>query len=106
MEYLYPGLTHYLILAAILFVIGLYGIFTCRNAIRLLMCVELILNAVNINMVAFANFSDPDFIRGAVFAIFIMAVAAAEAAVAFAIVLSIYRNRKTVDMEKFDILKW
>ena len=70
------------------------------------MCVELILNAVNINMVAFANFSDPDFIRGAVFAIFIMAVAAAEAAVAFAIVLSIYRNRKTVDMEKFDILKW
>lgn len=106
MQLLYPGLLHYLILGAIIFVIGLYGIFTCRNAIRLLMCVELLLNSVNINMVAFANFSDPNLIRGDVFAIFIMAVAAAEAAVAFAIVLAIYRNKKTIDMEKFDLLKW
>lgn len=110
-EYIYntfiqPGLVHYLVLAAVLFVIGIYGLFTSRNAIRVLMCVELILNSVNINMVAFANFVDPNVLRGDIFAIFIMAVAATEAAVAFAIVLAIYRNTKTVDMEKFDLLKW
>ncbi|MEW5819286.1 MAG: NADH-quinone oxidoreductase subunit NuoK [Cyanobacteriota bacterium] len=106
MELLYPDLIHYLILAAILFIIGLYGLFTSRNAIRVLMCVELLLNSVNINMVAFANYVDPNLIRGDIFALFIMAVAAAEAAVAFAIVLAIYRNRSTVDMEDFDTLKW
>lgn len=101
-----PNLIHYLILGAVLFVIGLYGLFTSRNVIRVLMCIEILLNSVNINMVAFANYSDPNLIRGDVFALFIMAVAAAEAAVGFALVLAIYRNKSTVDMEDFDILKW
>lgn len=106
MQFLYPSLTHYLILGAILFVIGLYGIFTCRNAIRVLMCIEILLNSVNINLVAFANYTDPNLIRGNVFALFVMAVAAAEAAVGFAIVLAIYRNKASLDMEDFDLLKW
>lgn len=89
-----PNLIHYLILGAVLFVIGLYGLFTSRNVIRVLMCIEILLNSVNINMVAFANYSDPNLIRGDVFALFIMAVAAAEAAVGFALVLAIYRNKK------------
>ena len=101
-----PGLPHYLIVSAILFVIGLYGLFTCKNAIRVLMCIELLLNSVNINMVAFANYSDPNLIRGEIFALFIMAIAAAEAAIGFAIVLAIYRNKDNIDMEKFNILKW
>lgn len=101
-----PGLLHYLILAAILFVIGIYGLFTCRNAVKVLMCIELLLNSVNINMVAFANYSDPNLIKGEVFALFIIAVAAAEAAVGFAILLAIYRNKDSVDLEDFDILKW
>lgn len=101
-----PGLLHYLVLAAILFMIGLYGLFTCRNAIKVLMCIELLLNSVNINMVAFSNYCDPNFIKGNVFALFIMAVAAAEAAVAFAIILAIYRNKDSVDLEDFNILKW
>lgn len=106
MHILFPELTHYLILGAILFFIGLYGLFTCRNAVRVLMCVELLLNSVNINMVAFSNYVDPNMIKGNIFALFIMAVAAAEAAVGFAIVLAIYRNKHHVDMEKFDLLKW
>ena len=106
MQFLYPSLTHYLVLGAILFVIGLYGIFTCRNAIRVLMCLEILLNSININLVAFANYTDPNLIRGHVFAIFVMAVAAAEAAVGFAIILAIYRNKASLDMEDFDLLKW
>jgi NAD(P)H-quinone oxidoreductase subunit 4L len=70
------------------------------------MSIELMLNAVNINLVAFARFIDPIHVRGQIFAIFILTVAAAEAAVGLAIVLAIYRNNATVDMEKFNILKW
>lgn len=105
-NFIQPNLTHYLVLGAVLFIIGLYGLLTSKNVIRVLMCIEILLNSVNINMVAFANYSDPNFIRGDVFALFIMAVAAAEAAVGFALVLAIYRNRSTVDMEDFNILKW
>lgn len=99
-------LIKYLSLAALLFSIGLYGMVASRNAVRVLMSIELMLNAVNLNLVAFARYVDPVHIRGQVFAIFILTVAAAEAAVGLAIVLAIYRNTSTVDMEKFNLLKW
>jgi NAD(P)H-quinone oxidoreductase subunit 4L len=94
-------LIKYLSLAALLFAIGL-----SRNAVRVLMSIELMLNAVNINLVAFARYIDPVHVRGQIFAIFILTVAAAEAAVGLAIVLAMYRNSASVDMEKFNILKW
>jgi NAD(P)H-quinone oxidoreductase subunit 4L len=96
----------YMTLAALLFCIGFYGLVVSRNAVRVLMSIELMLNAVNINLVALARFIDPAGIRGQVFAVFILTVAAAEAAVGLAIVLAIYRNMATVDMEKFNLLKW
>jgi NAD(P)H-quinone oxidoreductase subunit 4L len=96
----------YMTLSAILFCIGLYGLVVSRNAVRVLMAIELMLNAVNINLVALSHFVDPMLIRGQVFAIFILAVAAAEAAVGLAVVLAVYRNMATVDMEKFNLLKW
>jgi len=99
-------LIQYLTLAAVLFAIGLYGMVVSRNAVRVLMSIELMLNAVNINLVAFARYVDPIHIKGQLFAIFILTVAAAEAAVGLAIVLSIYRNTSTVDMERFNLLKW
>ncbi len=100
------ALTRYLSLGALLFAIGMYGMVVSRNAVRVLMSIELMLNAVNINLVAFARYIDPIHLRGQIFAIFILTVAAAEAAVGLAIVLAIYRNTSTVDMEKFNILKW
>lgn len=100
------GLPHYVLLATILFSIGLYGVIASRNVIRVLMSLELMLNAVNINMVAFNNYVRPDDLSGQVFAIFILTVSAAEAAVGLAIVIALFRNRKTVDMEKFNLLKW
>lgn len=99
-------LIQYLSLAAVLFAIGLYGMVVSRNAVRVLMAIELMLNAVNINLVAFARYVDPVQVKGQLFAIFVITVAAAEAAVGLAIVLSIYRNTSTVDMERFNLLKW
>ena len=99
-------LMRYLILAAMLFSIGVYGMTVSRNAVRVLMSIELMLNAVNINLVAFSRYVDPTEIKGQIFAIFILTVAAAEAAVGLAIVLALYRNSATVDMEKFNLLKW
>lgn len=101
-----PPLIRYLTLAAMLFSIGAYGMVVSRNAVRVLISIELMLNAVNINLVAFARFVDPVSAYGQVFAIFTLTVAAAEAAVGLAIVLAIYRNLATVDMEKFNLLKW
>ncbi len=100
------ALVRYLSLAAVLFSIGVYGMVVSRNAVRVLMSIELMLNAVNINLVAFARYVDPNLIRGQLFAIFILTVAAAEAAVGLAIVLAVYRNMSTVDMERFNLLKW
>lgn len=99
-------LVRYLTLAAVLFAIGLYGMVVSRNAVRVLMSIELMLNAVNINLVAFARYVDPVEVKGQIFAIFILTVAAAEAAVGLAIVLAIYRNMSTVDMDRFNLLKW
>ena len=95
-----------LLLAAALFCIGIYGLVTSRNAVRVLMSIELLLNAVNLNLMGFSNFLDPVGIKGQIFTIFVMTVAAAEAAVGLAIVLTIYRNRETTDMEQFNLLKW
>ncbi len=89
------GLEHYLILSAILFSIGLYGALSKRNAIIILMSIEIMLNAVNIAMVAFSRYIVPLLLTGQVFAIFIMVVAAAEAAVGLAIIMAIYRSRGT-----------
>jgi NADH-quinone oxidoreductase subunit K len=91
------GLTHYLVVAALLFAMGLICVLTRRNAIGLLMGVELILNSANINLVAFARFVENN-ISGQVFALFVIVLAAAEAAVAMAIVLSIFRSMKNIDV--------
>lgn len=99
-------LTFFLTLAAILFCIGIYGLVVSRNAIRVLMSIEIMLNAVNLNLLSFSNFLDSELVRGQVFTVFVITVAAAEAAVGLAIVLGIYRNRSTIDMESFNLLRW
>lgn len=99
-------LEYFLLLAAALFCIGIYGLITSRNAVRVLMSIELLLNAVNINLMGFSNYLDPSEIKGQIFTIFVITIAAAEAAVGLAIILAIYRNRDTIDMEKFNLLKW
>jgi NAD(P)H-quinone oxidoreductase subunit 4L len=99
-------LEFFLLLAAALFCIGIYGLITSRNAVRVLMSIELMLNSVNLNLAGFSNYLDPENIRGQVFTVFVITVAAAEAAVGLAIVLAIYRNRNTIDMEQFNLLKW
>ena len=99
-------LEKYILLSTALFSIGIYGLIASRNVIRVLMSIELLLNAVNINLVAFASYVDPLEIKGQVFALFVMAIAAAEAAIALAIILAIYRNMSSVDLEDFASLKW
>ncbi len=100
------GLEHYLILSAILFSIGLYGVLAKSNAVVILMCIEIMLNAVNIALVAFSRYVVPLLLTGQIFAIFVIVVAAAEAAVGIAIIIAIYRNRQSVDVDKFDLMKW
>ena len=103
-------LNHYLVLGAILFCIGLYGALAKRNAVAVLMGIEIMLNAVNITMVAFSFFNRAlpyaTYLTGQIFAIFIITVAAAEAAVALAMIIAIYRKRSTVDVGEIDIIKW
>ena len=101
------GIEHYLILSAVLFCIGLYGALAKRNAVVVLMCIEIMLNAVNIAIIAFSRYLVPDVVllTGHVFAIFIMTVAAAEAAVGLAIIIAIYRSRQSVDVEQVDTMK-
>jgi NAD(P)H-quinone oxidoreductase subunit 4L len=100
------SLEHYLILATVLFSIGLYGALTRRSAIVILMSIELMLNAVNIAMVAFSRYIVPLLLTGQVFTIFIIVVAAAEAAVGLAIIITVYRKRETVDATKVNLMKW
>ena len=100
------GLEHYLILSAVLFCIGLYGVLVKRNAVVILMCIEIMLNAVNIMLVAFSRYVVPAALTGQIFAIFVIVVAAAEAAVGIAIIIAIYRNRESIDVGKFNIMKW
>ena len=98
------GLEHFLVLSAVLFSIGLYGALAKKNAVVILICIEIMLNGVNIAMVAFSRYGH--ILTGQVFAIFIMVVAAAEVAVGLAIIIAIYRSRDTVDVEKTDLMKW
>ncbi|MER2600617.1 MAG: NADH-quinone oxidoreductase subunit NuoK [Caldilineales bacterium] len=98
-------LSWYLLLAAALFSIGLYGALARRNAIGVLMGIELILNAVNINLVAFNRYIVPQQVSGQIFAIFVLAIAAAEAAVGLALIIAIYRSRATVNLDEIDLLK-
>ncbi|OGO11985.1 MAG: NADH-quinone oxidoreductase subunit K [Chloroflexi bacterium RBG_13_66_10] len=99
-------LSWFLILAAALFSIGLYGVLARRNAVAILMGIELMLNAVNINLVAFWRYVAPGGVAGQAFAIMVFAVAASEAAVGLALILSIYRQRSTVAAEEINLLKW
>lgn len=99
-------LSWYLIVAAALFCIGLYGVLARRNAIGILMAVELMLNAVNINLLAFWRYLTPAHMSGQVFALVVLAVAAAEAAVGLALTVAIYRTRDTVNVEEVDLMKF
>ncbi len=99
-------LSWYLIVAAILFSLGLYGALARRNAIAVLMGIELMLNAVNVNLVAFWRYITPQALVGQVFAIFVITVAAAEAAIGLALVIAVYRHRETVNIEEIDLMKW
>jgi NADH-quinone oxidoreductase subunit K len=98
------GLSHYLIISAALFSLGIMGVLTRKNAVNVLMGVELILNSANLNLVAFSKFSAGN-LDGQVFAVFVIVIAAAEAAVALAIVLSMYRLVKSVNLDRADTLK-
>ena len=101
-------LEHFLVLSAILFSLGVYGVLTRRNAVLILMSVELMLNAASINMVAFAAYAAPSgsVATGIIFAIFIITVAAAEVGLALAIILRIFRNRGTANVDEVNALKW
>jgi NADH-quinone oxidoreductase subunit K len=99
-------LNHILIVSTALFFIGMFGLFTRRNMITMLMSVELILNSVNINFVAFNKYLYPDRLDGVFFSLFIIAIAAAEAAVAIAIIINLYRNIRSIDVEATDEMKF
>lgn len=96
----------FLMVAAALFSIGAYGVLSRRNAVAILMSVELMLNAVNINLVAFWRFETPLIMSGQAFAAFVFVVAAAEAAVGLAIIISVYRNRRSVSVDDVNLLRW
>jgi len=100
------GLQNYLVLSSVLFAIRIYGALTKRNTIVILMSIEIMLNAVNVALVAFSRYITPTLLTGQVFAIFVIVVAAAEAAVGLAILISVYRNRNTIESDKIDLLKW
>ena len=100
-------LEHVLVVAALLFSIGLFVALSRRNAIGILMGIELMLNSINLNLIGFARFTEsPRPIDGQVFAVFVITVAAAEAAVALALAVSIYRLRQSVDVDRLNLLKW
>ena len=101
-----PGLYHILFISAILFFIGVFGFLTRRNLITMLMSIELILNSVNLNFIAFNKYVWPNKLDGVFFTIFIIAIAAAEAAVAIAIIINLYRNYRSIDVEVTEELKY
>jgi len=99
-------LEHFLVLSAVLFSIGVYGVLARRNAVLILMSVELMLNAVSINLVAFAVYTAPTLFVGIIFAVFVITIAAAEVGLALGIVLRVFRNRGTANVDEVDSLKW
>lgn len=99
-------LNHYLILSGILFCVGLYGVFTRRNAIGILLSLEIMLNAANINFAAFSKFITPADPAGQIFVIFNIGVSAASAIVGLSIVVALYRNYMTIFLDEIDLMKW
>ena len=103
---MHPGLYHILFISTALFFIGIYGFFTRRNLITMLMSVELVLNSVNLNFIAFNKYLWPNNMDGLFFTIFIIAIAAAEAATAIAIIINLYRSHHSIDVENAEDLKF
>ena len=105
-----PDLSKFLVIGALLFVIGVAGVLTRRNIIVIFMSIELILNAANLNFIAFSRYlqdaGSMNAVAGQVFTVFIIVVAAAEAAIGLGIVIALYRNRETIFLDKIDLLKW
>lgn len=101
-----PTIVRYLLLAAVLFCLGLFGVLWKRNIIILLVSIELMLNAVNINLVAFSRLGLAPNINGQVFALFVMVIAACEVAVGLAVLISLYRNRNSSDVKDMNLMKW
>lgn len=94
----------YLLISAIIFTVGAYGLITQRSGIKILMCIELMLNSANLNLVAFSSFNNNA--TGQVFALFSIAIAAAEAAIGFAILVALFRVRDTINLDNINILRW
>jgi NADH-quinone oxidoreductase subunit K len=106
----HPDLSKFLVIGALLFIIGVAGVLTRRNIIVIFMSIELILNAANLNFIAFSRYlqdtGNMNAVAGQVFAVFIIVVAAAEAAIGLGIVIALYRNKETIWIDEIDILKW
>jgi NADH:ubiquinone oxidoreductase subunit K len=107
---IHPDLSKFLVIGALLFVIGVAGVLTRRNIIVIFMSIELILNAANLNFIAFSRYlqetGNVNAVAGQVFAVFIIVVAAAEAAIGLGIVIALYRNKETIFVDKIDLLRW
>ena len=99
-------LTHYLVLSALVFVLGLFAVLTRRNGVAILMGIELMLNAANINLVAFNRFVAPGAMQGQIFALIVITLAACEAAVGLALVLAAYRGLETIYLDEINLMKW
>ena len=99
-------LLHFQLLSAALFVIGLYGVMARKNAVLILLAIELMLNAVNINLIAYSAYMDPVHSMGQILALFVIAIAAAEVGLALAIILRLYRHRGSVNVDEINLMKW
>jgi NADH:ubiquinone oxidoreductase subunit K len=99
-------LEHFIALSAVLFSVGVYGVLSRRSAVVVLMSVELMLNAVSINLVAFAVYTAPSLFIGIIFAVFVITIAAAEVGLALAVILNVFRNRGTANVDEVDTLRW
>ena len=106
----HPDLSKFLVIGALLFIIGVAGVLTRRNIIVIFMSIELILNAANLNFIAFSRYlqdtGNVNALAGQIFAIFVIVVAAAEAAIGLGIVIALYRNKETIWVDEIDLLKW
>ncbi len=106
----HPDLAKFLVIAALLFIIGMAGVLTRRNIIVIFMSIELILNAANLNFIAFSRYlqetGNVNAVAGQVFTVFVIVVAAAEAAIGLGIVIALYRNKETIWVDEIDLLKW
>jgi NADH:ubiquinone oxidoreductase subunit K len=99
-------LEHFIALSAVLFSVGVYGVLSRRSAVVVLMSVELMLNAVSINLVAFAVYTAPSLFIGIIFAVFVITIAAAEVGLALAVILNVFRSRGTANVDEVDTLRW